>query len=266
MMQQIAPGIEVNGIKISIEDINAEVQYHPAENLAAAKYEAMKALVIKEVLIQRAVEMGLCVRDEAVKNADSVIEDLLDREISVPEADEETCKRYYESNRKKFFTSPLFEVSHILYMAPPDVQDARAEALARAQAALARLRNSSAAQNVFAAIAKEESACSSAKDGGMLGQISRGQTMPAFEAALFQMMAGDISTEPVATEVGYHIIKVHERVDGKQLPYENVTDWIAQDLHEKSWSRAFNQYLQLLLGRCQISGFRLESAQSPLVQ
>jgi len=262
-MKVLAPGIEVNGIKISIEEINAEVQYHPAESLLSAKYEAMKALVIREVLIQRAAEMGLCQRAEAIKNPDSIIEDLLDKEINVPEADEETCKRYYGQNKEKFFTSPLFEVSHILYMAPPDDEKARSEALSRATVALEKIKS---APDLFEAVAKEESACSSAKDGGRLGQISRGQTMPAFERLLFQMRAGEISEAPVPTEVGYHIIKVHERVDGKQLPFENVQEWIAQDLHEKSWNKAFNQYIQLLIGRSKISGFRLEGAQSPLVQ
>lgn len=262
-MKTLAPGIEVNGIKISIEEINAEVQYHPAESLFSAKYEAMRALVIKEVLIQRAAELGLCQRDEAVKNPDPIIDDLLAKEISVPEADQETCKRYYENNKEKFFTSPLFEVSHILYMAPPDDQKARSSALLRAQAALAKVK---ASPDLFESIAREESACSSAKDGGRLGQISRGQTMPGFEAALFQMQEGDVSAEPVPTEVGYHIIKVHKRVEGKQLPFENAKDWIASDLREKSWNRAFNQYIQILVGRCQISGFRLEGAQNPLVQ
>lgn len=262
-MKTFAPGIEVNGIKISIEEINAEVQYHPAESLFSAKYEAMRALVIKEVLIQRAAELGLCQRDEAVKNPDPIIDDLLAKEISVPEADQEICKRYYENNKEKFFTSPLFEVSHILYMAPPDDQNARSSALLRAQAALAKVK---ASPDLFEAIAREESACSSAKDGGRLGQISRGQTMPGFETALFQMQEEDISAEPVSTEVGYHIIKVHKRVEGKQLPFENTKDWIASNLREKSWNRAFNQYIQILVGRCRISGFRLEGAQNPLVQ
>ena len=259
----LAPGIEVNGIKISIDEINAEVQYHPADTLFTAKYEAMKALVIREVLIQRAAEKGLCQRDEAIKNPDSAIEELLEREITIPEADTPTCERYYEQNKEKFFTSPLFEVSHILYMAPPDEAKSRAEALAKAQIALGRIKVNA---DLFETIAQEESACSSAKEGGRLGQISRGQTMPAFEIALFQMQEGDISVEPVATEVGYHIIRAHKRVEGKQLPFENVRDWIAQDLHDKSWNRAFHQYIQILVGRCHISGFRLEGAQSPLVQ
>lgn len=262
-MKSIAPGIEVNGIRISTEEINAEVQYHPAESLFSAKYEAMRALVIREMLIQRAVEMGLCKRDDAVKNPDQIIDDLLEKEINVPDADIDTCKRYYENNRSKFFTSPLFEVSHILYLAPVDDTEARIEALEKAKSTLSRIKRE---PELFDAIAKSESACSSAKDGGFLGQISRGQTMPAFEAALFQMSEGDISAEPVATEVGYHIIKVHKCAEGKQLPFDNVADWIAQDLHEKSWNRAFKQYIQILAGRSRISGFRFEGAQSPLVQ
>ena len=39
---QITPGITVNGAKITPEEINLEVQYHPAENLFDAKYEAMR--------------------------------------------------------------------------------------------------------------------------------------------------------------------------------------------------------------------------------
>lgn len=262
-MKSISPGIVVNGINISIDEINAEVQYHPAEALSSAKHEAMKALVIRELLIQRAAELGLCAREEAVANPDAVIDDVLDQEISVPQASAEDCERYYNNNLKKFFTSPLFEVSHILYMAPPEDEDARKKALQRAQAALEKIKS---APHSFADIAKSESACSSAKDGGMLGQISRGQTMPAFETALFQMRQGDISAEPVATEVGYHIIKVHERADGEQLPFAAVKDWIARDLQAKSWDRAFNQYIQILIGRSKISGFRLDGALNPLVQ
>ncbi len=263
MMQTLAPGITVNGIKITPDEINAEVQYHPAESLFSAKYEAMRALVIRELLLQRAAELGLCQRDEAIKNPDPVIESLLEQEISVPDADPETCRRYYENNKSQFFTSPLFEVSHILYMAPLDNQEARSEALLKAQSALAKIKFS---PDLFGSIAQEESACSSAKEGGRLGQISRGQTMPAFETALFAMKAGDLSAAPVATEVGYHIIKVHECAQGQQLPFENAAEWIARDLHQKSWNRAFHQYIQLLAGRCKISGFRFDGVKNPLVQ
>lgn len=60
MMSNIVPGVDVNGIKITPEQIGAEVQYHPAKTLPDAKYQAMQALVIRELLIQKAATLGLC--------------------------------------------------------------------------------------------------------------------------------------------------------------------------------------------------------------
>ena len=262
-MQALAPGITVNRILISPEEINAEVQYHPADNLYDAKYEAMKALVIRELLIQRAAQLGLCTRDKGVKKPDEVIDALLEKEISIPEADEETCLRYNQKNKRKFFTSPLFEVSHILYLAPPGDKKAGETALKKAQAALKKIKDK---PELFEALAREESACSSASEGGRLGQISKGQTMPAFEAALFQMKENEISPQPVATEVGYHIIKVHKKAEGLQLPFETAHEWIRDDLTQKSWNQAFNQYIKVLAGKSEISGFHLEGSKTPLVQ
>ena len=264
MKKSLAPGIEVNGIKITPDEINAEVQYHPASSLVEAKVEAMQALVIRELLLQRAAELGLCERAEAVKNPDSIIDDLLDREITTPEPDEDTCSRYYKNNKSKFVTSPLFDVAHILYLVPPEDSDLRAQAKRKAEEAIKTLQDKPEA---FEELARLHSACSSAKDGGRLGQISKGQTMPGFETALFSMKEGEISQQPAETEVGYHVIKVFRRAEGKQLPFNAVREWIRDSLQTQSRNRAFYQYVQLLAGRAKISGFRLGSeASTPLVQ
>lgn len=262
-MHALAPGITVNGISISPEQISAEVQYHPAETLLEAKYQAMHALVIRELLVQEAVSKGVASRDKADQSPDEVIEKLLDCEISVPEPTPEERERYYLNNKKKFHTSPLFEVSHILYAADPEDEKARKEAFKKAKSALEKILKKA---SLFKVIAAEESACSSGKDGGRLGQIGKGQTMPAFEAALMKMQEGEISEEPVASEVGYHIIRVHKRAEGNLLPFEAVSDWIAKTLTEQSWNRAFNQYVQLLAGKSKISGFKIRAAETPLVQ
>jgi len=263
-MKSLAPGIEVNGIKITPDEINAEVQYHPASSLVEAKVEAMQALVIRELLLQRAAELGLCDRDEAIKNPDSVIDDLLDREVITPEPDEEICARYYENNKKKFITSPLFDVAHILYLAPPENANLRAVAKKKAKETIEALQKN---PESFEDFARLHSACSSAKEGGRLGQISKGQTMPGFETALFTMKEGEISQEPVETEVGYHVIKVFRRAEGNQLPFDAVREWIKNSLQSESYNRAFCQYIQLLAGRAKISGFRLMGeASTPLVQ
>lgn len=256
-----APGITVNGLKITPEQIDAEVQYHPAANLAEAKYQAMQALVIRELLIQQAVRCGLC--DKNPSQPDEVIDQLLAQEITVPEPGREECERYYKNNKKRFFTAPLFEVSHILYPAPPDDDEVRNKAKEKAIAALIQIKEN---VSLFESIARAESACSSGREGGRLGQIGKGQTVPAFESSLLSMKEGDISEEPVATEVGYHIIRVHKRADGELMPFDSVAEWIADSLKQESWRRAFSQYVQILIGRAKISGFHLKGADSPLVQ
>lgn len=258
-----APGITVNGIKISPEQINAEVQYHPAETLPEAKYQAMQALVIRELLIQRAVFSCLCSRQSALEDPDAAIEKLLKREVHVPEPNREECERYYERNKDRFVTRPLFEASHILYPAPPEDGEARKHTRERASTALKKIHGDA---TLFESVAHAESACSSAKTGGFLGQITAGQTVPAFEAALLKMQEGEISKSPVETEVGYHIIRVHRRAEGKPLPRESVMGWIADYLRNESWQRAFRQYIQILAGQAEISGFRLKGVDSPLVQ
>lgn len=257
-----APGITVNSVKITPEQINTEVQHHPAHNLFDAKYEAMQALVIKELLFQRAMELNICTIDDA-ENPDQIFETLFEQEIIVPEADEETCQHFYENNKQKFFTSPLFEAAHILYLSPQGDEDVANIALKQVQKSLVRIQKN---PESFEKIAKLESACSSAKMGGHLGQVTKGQTTPVFEAALFEMQEGEISLEPLKSEFGYHLIKVYKRLEGKQLPFDAVQENIADDLRRQSWQRAFSQYIQLLAGDAEISGFQLKQSDTPLVQ
>jgi len=219
-----APGVTVNGVAITPEQIGAEVQYHPSENLPDAKYRAMQALVIRELLLQKASS---------------------------------------KNNKGKFHTAPLFEASHIFYPALPQDCEARDSAFDRAKASLKKIKDN---PDLFESIARAESACSSAQMGGFLGQISKGQTVPAFEKALMLMAEGDVSSEPVETEVGYHIIHVHKRANGKPLPAETAAKWVSDYLKRESWQRAFKQYIQILAGESEISGFRLKASETPLVQ
>jgi parvulin-like peptidyl-prolyl isomerase len=57
----------------------------------------------------------------------------------------------------------------------------------------------------FAELAKNNSKCPSNADGGNLGIFGRGQMVPSFEAAAFELPVGGIS-EPVQTQFGYHLI------------------------------------------------------------
>jgi parvulin-like peptidyl-prolyl isomerase len=88
----------------------------------------------------------------------------------------------------------------------PNAQDSAA-ALARVQ----RVRQ--AALIDFAKTAREESADSvSRSEGGSVGKVRRGTTVPAFEQAAFSLPLNQVS-EPVKTQFGYHIMKVTSRTE-----------------------------------------------------
>ena len=262
-MSHPAAEIKVNGVVITPEHIHTEMQYHPAPAVFDARYQAIRALVVRELLQQQVAKLGVAHSIDTSEFLDECIDTLLKQEIATPEPTEAECQRYYHNNAKQFMTSPLFEVAHILYLAPEENPAARAAALVKAEAALLELR---AEPQIFSALAQRDSACSSARDGGRLGQITRDQTLPEFEDAVFKMKEGDISAAPVATEVGYHLIRLDRRVDGGLLPFEAVASRIEAHLKTQSWQRAVSQYIQILAGEAEIVGFRLLGAETPLVQ
>ncbi len=59
----------------------------------------------------------------------------------------------------------------------------------------------------FMSSAKKYSTCPSGKSGGILGWFGRGDMVPAFEKAAFELPNGQVS-EPVKTQFGYHLIYV----------------------------------------------------------
>lgn len=58
----------------------------------------------------------------------------------------------------------------------------------------------------FADLARQFSKCSSAKNGGLLGELKRGRSDEDFEAAAFLLAVGERTLKPVRTKFGYHII------------------------------------------------------------
>ncbi len=58
----------------------------------------------------------------------------------------------------------------------------------------------------FAELAQRFSKCSSAKTGGLLGELKRGRADEDFEEAAFALQPGQKTEKPIKTRFGYHII------------------------------------------------------------
>ncbi|HJW55530.1 MAG TPA: peptidylprolyl isomerase, partial [Burkholderiaceae bacterium] len=118
----------------------------------------------------------------------------------------------------------------------------------------------------FDELARQYSNCPSGALGGNLGQLTRGQTVPEFEALAFRLAAGELADRLLETRFGLHIVQVLRRVEGKCLPFDAVKSQIADNLTRQAWQRAVHQYLQILVGRADIQGVTLEGSDNPLVQ
>jgi len=97
--------IFVNKFEITEAEVGQEMQHHPAETQEQAWRMAAQSLVVRQLLLQQAVAGGLFEGDHAKidpTQEEAVIDQLLEKEVTVPEADEETCERFYNTHPNSF--------------------------------------------------------------------------------------------------------------------------------------------------------------------
>jgi peptidyl-prolyl cis-trans isomerase C len=264
-MQQI----RINDATIEAAAVLAEAQNHPAATPEAALRAAAEALAIRELLLQEARRQGVATApqsdsaDRLETEDEALIRALLEHNVTVPEADTEICRRYFDNNPQRFRSPELFEAAHILLSAAPEDQEAYAEAVEQAERLIAALQHDPIA---FARLAAEYSSCSSAQNEGRLGQVARGDTVEEFETFLMNLKEGQLCPVPVCSRYGVHVLRLDRRIDGRELPFEAVEARIADYLQAASWQRALAQYIRILAGQAEIQGIDLGGSETPLVQ
>ena len=217
---------------------------------------------MRELLRQRAVALGFLAPD--IVDDDEIgaaIERLLSEEVVVPSPTEAECQRYYDTHLKEFWSGDLVHARHILFQVTPSTSVP--EIRGRAERTLSELL---AEPDKFAAAARELSNCPSGQQGGNLGQIARGDTVPEFEQAIFRLGANGILRHLVKTRHGFHIVAVDRSIPGERLSFEAVRERISERLQAGVEARALRQYISILAGQAEIVGVELAAAATPLVQ
>lgn len=238
--------VRVGGEVIDEEDIAREMQHHPASTADEAWLAAARALAVRELLWREA--------NDPEGDPEEAIQELLEREVHAAVPDEQELRRSYDADPAKFAAPELTEAAHILI--EPEEDDAggwqRAE-----QLATALIESIAGEQAGFVAAARTHSGCASARQDGSLGQIRPGELSPDIEAALAALGEGEMSSSPVKSRHGYHILKVHRRIPGKQLPFEAVKNRIADMLEARSWTMAAARYIGSLAQTHGVEGIDL---------
>lgn len=259
------PAVLVDGVEIPAAEIAAEMQHHPAASAESAWHQAAEALVVRRLLLDEAARRGHApAPGEGETAEEAAIRGLLDAAIAVPEADEATCRRWYEANRSRFRSPEAWHAAHILVAADPADAPAREPARARAGALRAEV---AAAPERLAELAARHSDCPSREQGGDLGLVTPGSTVPEFEAALSALRPGEVAPGPVESRYGFHVVRLLDRAPGRDIPFDLARERVAEYLREASFRRAVRQYLSVLAGRAEIVGIALSAAaDGPLVQ
>jgi len=163
---------------------------------------------------------------------------------------EAEVKTYYDEHPDEFKQDASVTASHILFSTQGETDEAKLAATLKAAEELQTELNKEDGES-FEDMATAHSDCPSKAEGGSLGEFSRGQMVPEFEEAAFTQEVGKVGA-PVKTQFGYHLIKVVERKDAKELPFAEVKEQLATNLFEQKKSEKVESYLEELRASAKI--------------
>ncbi|MGA9510850.1 MAG: peptidylprolyl isomerase [Candidatus Sulfotelmatobacter sp.] len=169
---------------------------------------------------------------------------------------------YYNQHRDQYRVQEQAKVSHILIKTPLPGPDGKvdekgvAEAQKRAEDILKQLK---AGAN-FEDLAKKYSEDpGSAKEGGSLGWIGKGRTVPEFEKAAFSQPIGKVG-DLVKSSYGFHIIRVDARQDAHMKTLEEVKDQIEPILKQQKAQEIAQKQADDLLQQAKTKGLDAAAA------
>ncbi|MCQ2385302.1 MAG: peptidylprolyl isomerase, partial [Clostridia bacterium] len=121
----------------------------------------------------------------------------------------EEVRKLYEENKEKFQSEETVTASHIL--------------VAEEETAKDLLEKIKSGEMTFEDAAKNFSTCPSGKNGGSLGEFTRGQMVPEFDEACFSMEIGQLRG-PVKTQFGFHLIRLDAKKAASLMAFEEIKD------------------------------------------
>ena len=158
----------------------------------------------------------------------------------------ESTKKQYEMK-----SGPKVQASHILIKIDETMTDEKAKAKIEELKKELDATPAEKKNEKFAELAKNNSACPSKEEGGDLGAFGRGQMVPEFDKAAFEMKVGEISA-PVKTQFGYHLILKTKDIAAMTPPplpsKEEVLAYVKQNRNRE----AINKFMKDILTKAKI--------------
>jgi peptidyl-prolyl cis-trans isomerase C len=240
--------------------IQVELLYQEslAKNLATSaeevdkKVNEMKAQFPDEDQFQKLLAAShsseKALREDIQRNLS--IERLVNQEVlSQVVVTEEEASSFYQEQKNNFKQAESVQISHILVKLD---KEASSEDEAAAKQKIENIKNSLSNGEDFAELAGANSDCPSAKKGGDLGYVKRGDTVPEFEQCAFGLQQPGQISEIIKTSFGFHILKSGQKQPEGITPYEEVQEKINQFLKNQKLNAELEKYIQKLQAKATI--------------
>jgi peptidyl-prolyl cis-trans isomerase SurA len=151
--------------------------------------------------------------------------------------------QYLEANRENLETGLAYHARHILIV--PETQDDSGWEAARLRAEAVRREVLEGGD--FAEIAKARSRDASARDGGDLGTLKRGELAQDIEKEILSLEAGQVS-RPYRSALGYHVFRLESKEglegDGLARARQQIRDILFRqkfDIRLAAWLKEIRQ-------------------------
>jgi parvulin-like peptidyl-prolyl isomerase len=151
------------------------------------------------------------------------------------EIDEKEALQYYEAHRASF-------------QLPQKVRS-RQIVVADGEEAIQILKRLKKGES-FEKVAMEKSLGPEKANGGDLGYFSRGERPTEFDH-VFTMEVGALS-EVIKSPYGYHIFKLEEKIEPRQMPFEEARLGILQEIGQKKGEEEYQKWLKGLKGKAKV--------------
>ncbi|RJP31344.1 MAG: peptidyl-prolyl cis-trans isomerase [Candidatus Omnitrophota bacterium] len=151
----------------------------------------------------------------------------------------EAIADYYDMNKSRYEHGEQAKARHILLRVTPGISIEEEETVKQK---ILDIRKEIEQGLAFSEAAKTHSQDpSSAEQGGDLGYFNRGDMVPEFDKAAFELPLGQMS-EPIKTQFGYHLILVDDRKQAGTDLLEAVQDEIRETLQKQIAVDEFRKY------------------------
>ena len=228
------------GFQLSTADVESELAFRPPQMARAIRSDPaqMKALIDalyrREALAHEAEDLGL-EKDPKARyrleraRKEALVDIALDyaREQAMQNLPDFTARaeELYQAKKEKYRIPEQVRVRHILLRAAtPAAKEQRRK---EAEAILKRLAQGERFEDLAKALSEDPG---SASEGGDLGWLTKGKTVPAFEKAAFSLKKPGELSGIVPTKFGLHIIQLGSRVPGRLRTFAEVKDSLISKL------------------------------------